>query len=77
MLNLILKVTLIKYEFKGFFPFGDGEYKTVYNLFVLHSYLFGLIRLENVIKYEISMFESFMEYEKHWDKLIKSGEKLK
>lgn len=68
---------LLSYEFKMILPFGDGEYKTIYELTVLKSLWFGLIKKEVKMNYEISMFGSISEYEKHWDELIKSGANLR
>lgn len=64
---------LLKYKYKGLVPFGDGEYKTVYELTLVKSYLFGLIKRQFQITYEISMFGSISKYEKYWDEVIDAG----
>ncbi len=68
---------LFCYEFKAVIPFGDGEYKTIYELTLLETRLFGLIKRVVKSNYEISMFGSIEKHEKHWDSLIASGAKLK
>ena len=67
---------LLSYKFKMIVPFGNGEYKTVYELTILKSYFFGLIKKEVKMDYSISMFESIKNYELHWDNLILNGAKL-
>ena len=57
-------------------PFGDGEYETIYELLLLKSSFFGLIKREVSTTYTISMFGSIDTHEKHWDHLIESGKPL-
>jgi hypothetical protein len=57
-------------------PFGDGEHRTVYELTILKSYFFGLIKKEVKMDYNVSMFGSIKEYEAHWDNLILTGAAL-
>lgn len=64
---------LLKYKFLMIVPFGDGEYKTIYELTILKTSFLGLLKKEFKMQYEISMFGSLKEYEKHWDSLIESG----
>jgi len=54
-------------------PFGDGEYETVYELTIMKSYLFGLIKKKVIIDYRISFFGNINDYESHWDNLIQNG----
>jgi hypothetical protein len=70
-MKMIMK--LLKYEFKTIFPFGDGEYKTIYDLTILKSKFFGLYKTEVNIEYEISMFGNISDYEIYWDELIMNG----
>jgi hypothetical protein len=57
-------------------PFGDGEYKTVYELTILKTSFFGLLKKQYTINYEITMFANVEVYIKHWDSLIKSKQPL-
>jgi hypothetical protein len=65
---------LLDYEYRGIIPFGDGEYYTLYKLTLLKRSLFGLIKKEVTLDYEVNMFQSIYQHEKHWDQMI--AEKL-
>lgn len=67
---------LLNYEFRMIRPFGDGEYETIYELTLLKSSFFGLLKRTVTTSYTISMFGSIEKYEKHWDELIRTGNKL-
>lgn len=67
---------LLSYKFKMIVPFGNGEYKTVYELTVLKKCFLGLFQKELKMDYDISMFQSIKTHEEHWDNLIASGAKL-
>jgi hypothetical protein len=67
---------LLSYKYLMLVPFGDGEYKTVYKLTILKISFFGLFRKKVKMNYQISMFGSISEHEKHWDNLIESGQAL-
>ena len=68
---------LLNYKYEDIKFFGDGEYETLYTLTVLKSYLFGLIKREEKMKYSIPMFGSIGEHESHWDELIENKTKFK
>jgi hypothetical protein len=67
---------LLSYKFKMFVPFGDGEFRTVYELRILKTYFFGLFKKEIVMDYNISMFGNTKAHTDHWDNLISTGEPL-
>lgn len=66
---------LLSYNSVAVIPFGDGEYKYVYELTMLKSF-FGFFKREVKCNYEISMFENVKDYHKHWDSLIESKKLL-
>ena len=68
---------LLSYKFLIIVPFGFGEYYTSYELTVLKTSWFGLIKKVKTINYKISMFDSVKEHEEHWDTIIKMGAKIK
>jgi len=70
------KMKLLSYKFKLVVPFGNGEHRTVYELTILKSRLFGLIKKRVVIDYNISMFEDIQDYKLHWNNLIKTGQRI-
>lgn len=67
---------LVSYKFKMIVPFGYGEYRTVYELTITKSILFGIIKKEVKMDYNITMFGSIKAHEEHWDNLIASGQHL-
>ena len=66
---------LVSYKFLGVVPFGDGEYKYIYELKILESF-FGLFKREVKYNYEISMFGNRKNYHKLWDSLIECKKPL-
>lgn len=70
------KNKLLSYKFKIVVPFGNGEYRTVYELTILKIRLFGLIKKRVVMDYNISMFEDIKDYKSHWNNLIKTGQTI-
>ena len=64
---------LLKYEYKMFIPYGDAGYDTLYELTLMKSYLFGLIKREKKVTYRVSSAHSTCLHTKHWDRLIETG----
>jgi hypothetical protein len=67
---------LKSYEFLFICPVKGGEHKTVYELTILKTSFFGLIKKEVKMRYDISMFADIKEYESHWNELIKSKSEI-
>jgi len=66
---------LVSYKFLGVVPFGDGEYKYIYELKILESF-FGFFKREVKYNYKISMSANRNEYHKLWDSLIECKKPL-
>lgn len=68
---------LVSYRYKAFVPFGDGEYKIVYEMTIAKSYFFGLFKKTYCIDYALPMHASIGAHIAHWDFLVSSGAEVK
>ena len=67
---------LIGYKHKGLRIFGDGEYENIYEMTLLKSYFFGLIKVKVKVDLPVSMFTSLEKHEQHFNKLIRRKTKI-
>lgn len=71
------KTILLSYQYKMLVPFGFGEYQTVYELTLLKTTFWGLIKSIKKVYYNVSMFRSISEFERYLNKLIRQRKNLK
>lgn len=62
---------LLKYKALPTHFFGDS-YEFPYELTILKTSFFGIIKKEEKIRYNISMFQNIKEHTDHWDKMIEN-----
>jgi hypothetical protein len=67
---------LLSYKHNGVFPFGDGEYYTSFELTLLKTSWFGLVKKEIKVPQNLSMFCDVVKMRENWDRLIETGEPI-